>query len=147
VRGPERLLSANVGDPAELRLRLEYRPEALLHGEADRLTIEAESAVVGELKREDRARLRVREALLEVDGLVFNPRRFLETGQLEVLDVSALRIRHLAVTEADLRDFLRGQPPGASARERRPSLGGSMRIGTSTKLFPAHRSLIRIPAW
>ena len=33
------------------------------------------------------------------------------------------------------------------ARERRPSLGGSIRIGTSTKLLPAHSSLIRISAW
>ena len=111
---PEQLIGAYVESPAGLRVRPEYPPEAILRGEVDRITIEAESAVVGELKRKDRAPLRVHEIRLEVDGLVFNPRRLLETGHLEVLDVRALRIQHLAVTEDDLRDFLRGQPGGVT---------------------------------
>jgi hypothetical protein len=102
-------------DPVGLRVQLDYRPQELVRGEVDRVTIEADSAVVGELKRKDRAPLRVRESRLEVEGLVFNPRRLLETGRLEVLDVTALRIKHLVVTEDDLREFLRGQPPGGVA--------------------------------
>ena len=42
---------------------------------------------------------------------------------------------------ADLHHVLPAEGPGAAAL-----LGGSMRMGTSTKLFPAHRSLIRISA-
>jgi hypothetical protein len=46
-----------------------------------------------------------------------NPGRLLETGRLEVLDVKTLRVRHLVVTEDDLREFLRGQrPAGVSVR-------------------------------
>jgi hypothetical protein len=116
LRGsPEQLIGAYMRDPVGLRVRLDYQPQALVRGEVDRISIEADSAVVGELKRKDRAPLRVRESRLEVDGLVFNPRRLLETGRLEVLDVTALRIKHLVVTEEDLREFLRGQPPGGVA--------------------------------
>jgi hypothetical protein len=116
LRGsPEQLIGAYMRDPVGLRVQLDYRPQALVRGEVDRVTIEADSAVVGELKRKDRAPLRVRESRLEVEGLVFNPRRLLETGRLEVLDVTALRIKHLVVTEDDLREFLRGQPPGGVA--------------------------------
>jgi hypothetical protein len=116
LRGsPEQLIGAYLRDPVGLRVQLDYRPQALVRGEVDRISIEADSAVVGELKRKDRAPLRVRETRLEVEGLVFNPRRLLEMGQLEVLDVRALRIKHLVVTEDDLHDFLRGQPPGGVA--------------------------------
>jgi len=106
---PGQLLAANVRDPAGLRLRLQYQPDAILRGHVDRVVIDADSAVVGEMKRQDRAPLRIHEARLEVEGLIMNPRRLLETGQLEVLDVKALRIQHLVVTEGDLREFLRGQ--------------------------------------
>ena len=108
----ERLLTANVGSPVGLRVRVDHRPEMLLRGEADRIRIEADSAVVGELARKDRAPLRVRDVSVEVDGLIFNPRRLVETGQLEVLDLAAFRIRRLVVTEDDLREFLHGQPVG-----------------------------------
>jgi hypothetical protein len=114
---PGQLLAANVRDPAGLRLRVQYQPDAILRGHVDRVIIEADSAVVGEMKRLDRAPLRIHEARLEVEGLIMNPRRLLETGQLEVLDVKALRVQHLVVTEGDLREFLRGQrPAGVSVR-------------------------------
>jgi len=114
---PAQLLAGNVRDPAGLRLRVQYQPDAILRGQVDRVIIEADSAVVGEMKRRDRAPLRIREARLEVEGLLMNPRRLLETGQLEVLDVKALRVQHLVVTEDDLREFLRGQrPAGVSVR-------------------------------
>lgn len=109
---PERLLANNVGDPVGLRVRVEYRPELLLRGEADRVTVQADTAVIGELKRRDRSSLRVRQISLEVEGLVFNPRRLVETGQFEVLDLRVFRIRGLTITEDDLREFLRGQPVG-----------------------------------
>ena len=114
---PGQLLAGNVRDPVELRLRTHYRPDAILRGEVDRVVIEADSAVVGELKRRDRAPLRIRDTRLEVEGLLMNPRRLAETGQLEILDVKALRVRHLVVTEDDLREFLHGQrPAGVSVR-------------------------------
>jgi 4-amino-4-deoxy-L-arabinose transferase-like glycosyltransferase len=114
---PGQLLAGNVRDPVGLRLRTDYRPDAIRQGQVDRVVIEADSAVVGELKRRDRAPLRIRDTRLEVEGLLMNPRRLLETGQLEVLDVKALRVRHLVVTEDDLREFLRGQrPAGVSVR-------------------------------
>jgi dolichyl-phosphate-mannose-protein mannosyltransferase/DUF2993 family protein/glycosyl transferase family 22 (putative mannosyltransferase) len=114
---PAQLLAGNVRDPAGLRLRVQYQPDAILRGQVDRVIIEADSAVVGEMKRRDRAPLRIREARLEVEGLLMNPRRLLDTGQLEVLDVKALRVQHLVVTEDDLREFLRGQrPAGVSVR-------------------------------
>ena len=36
----------------------------------------------------------------------------METAELEVLDVRALRIEHATITQADLDQFLRGQPAG-----------------------------------
>jgi hypothetical protein len=114
---PGQLLAPNVRDPVGLRLQVQYQPDAILRGQVDRVVIEADSAVVGELKRRDRAPLRIRDTRLEVEGLLVNPRRLLETNQLEVLDVKALRVRHLVVTEDDLREFLRGQrPAGVSVR-------------------------------
>ena len=106
---PAQLLAGNVRDPVGLRLQTHYQPDAILRGQVERVVIEADSAVVGELKRRDRAPLRIRDTRVEVEGLLMNPRRLLETGQLEVLDVKALRVRHLVVTEDDLREFLRGQ--------------------------------------
>jgi hypothetical protein len=114
---PGQLLAGNVRDPVGLRLRVQYQPEAILRGQVDGVVIEADSAVVGELKRRDRAPLRIRDTRLQVEGLLMNPGRLLETGRLEVLDVKALRVRHLVVTEDDLREFLRGQrPAGVSVR-------------------------------
>jgi Dolichyl-phosphate-mannose-protein mannosyltransferase/LmeA-like phospholipid-binding/Alg9-like mannosyltransferase family len=114
---PAQLLAGNVRDPVGLRLQTHYRPDAILRGQVDRMVIEADSAVVGELKRRDRAPLRIRDTRLEVDGLLMNPRRLAETNRLEILDVKALRVQHLVVTEDDLREFLRGQrPAGVSVR-------------------------------
>ncbi len=110
---PERFLAANMRDAVGLRASFDYRPEALLRGEADRARIRADSAVVGELSRRDRAPLRVRDLDLEIEGLLFNPQRLMATGALEILDARALRIRHLTITQEDLQDLLRGQPIGA----------------------------------
>jgi len=113
---PAQLIGTYVSDPVGLRARVESAPEALVRGYADRVTLEAESAVVGEIKRRDRTPLRVHEIRVEVDGLLFNPRRLVETGHLEVLDVKTLRVQHLTVIEEDLGAFLRGQPGGVAVR-------------------------------
>jgi hypothetical protein len=106
---PERLFRDHVGDPVNLRVRVNYRPEALLRGVVDQVQIEVDSAVVGELARKDRAPLRVREIRLRADGLLFNPHRLMSRDQLEVLDVEKLRVERLVVIEEDLNEFLRGQ--------------------------------------
>ena len=77
-----------------------------------RLVVEAESALVGEPLRRDRSLLRVRDVRIEVDDLLFDPGRLVDTGDLAVLDVGALRIERAALVEADLREFLRGQRSG-----------------------------------
>ena len=106
---PERLLRDHVGSPLNLRVKVDYRPEALLRGVVDQVQIEVESAVVGELARKDRAPLQVREIRLRVEGLLFNPHRLMSQDRLEILDVDKLRVERLVVTEKDLNEFLRGQ--------------------------------------
>ena len=109
----EAALADYVRDAVGLRVSVSYRPEAILQGEVDRVRVEAEAATVGELKRRDRAPLRVRDARIDVEQLLINPRRLAETGALEILDAAALRIHALAITQADLDAFLQGQPAGA----------------------------------
>jgi hypothetical protein len=113
AEAPAGLLRANVRDAEGMRVALDYRPEAIARGEVTQLRVSAERATVGELNRQDRAPLTLRDVRLVVDDLVFNPRRLVETGDLEVLDARALRIEHAVVTQADLDTLLRGQPAGA----------------------------------
>lgn len=110
---PARFLAAYVAEASGLRLRVDGRPEALLEGRAERLELTADTALMGEISRRDRAPLRVRDLRLEIEGLVFDPARLMRTGDLVILDIGALRIRHLTLTEEDLRQFLAGQPAGA----------------------------------
>lgn len=112
AEAPAALLRANVRDPEGLRVALDYRPDAILRGEVEHVRLTAERATVGELDRRERSPLTLRDIRLAMDGLVFNPRRLVETGELEVLDVRAFRIEHATVTQADLDQFLRGQPAG-----------------------------------
>jgi hypothetical protein len=111
-RAQESALGEYLRDAVGLRVSLGYRPEAILAGEVDRVRVEAAAATVGELRRRDRAPLRVRDARLEVDRLLVNPRRLAETGQLEILDAGSLRVEGLCITQTDLDAFLRGQPAG-----------------------------------
>src|SRR5207247_10853353 len=99
-------------DVEGLRTALDYRPDAIREGRVDRVRVEARAATVGELRRESRAPLRVRDVRLDVEGLLINPQRLLATGALEILDADALRIEALEITQADLDAFLRGQPTG-----------------------------------
>ncbi|MGH7403905.1 MAG: ArnT family glycosyltransferase, partial [Candidatus Rokuibacteriota bacterium] len=92
---PERLLPDLLREAAGMTVTLQYRPDALVRGEVDSLVLRADAAVVGELRRKDRAPLRVRDVRLRVEGLLFNPERLARTGQLELLDARVLRVEHL----------------------------------------------------
>lgn len=109
---PARLLPDLMRDATGMTATLRYRPDAMARGEVDAVTLRADSAVVGELNRRDRAPLRVRDLDLRVEGLLFNPERLARTGRLEVLDARSLRVERLRITEGDLHELLRGQPVG-----------------------------------
>ena len=109
---PEELLADNFAEAVDFRTRVGYKPEALLRGEAERLEILADSALVGEITRRDRAPLRVRNIRIDIEGLLFDPRRLMDKGEFQVLDVGAIVIRQLTITEEDLRVLLMGQPAG-----------------------------------
>src|SRR5262245_7424765 len=115
---PADLLRANVRDAVGLRVGLSYQPDGILRGEVEQVRITAAAAVVGELDRKNRAPLALHDLRLVVEGLVFNPRRLVETGQLEVLDVAAIRVERAVLTQTDLDQFLRGQPVGAALTVR-----------------------------
>jgi hypothetical protein len=124
-----------------MTVTLQYKPEALVRGEVESLTIRADAAVIGELSRRDRAPLRVREVMLRVEGFLFNPERLARTGRLEVLDARALRVDRLRITESDLREFLRGQPAGSGMTVRFAE--GAARI-RSTKLGPPLEATVHL---
>jgi hypothetical protein len=113
TEAPAALLRANVRDPVGLRVMLDYDPEGILRGAVDRVRLSADAAVVGELDRRNRVPLMLRDIRLAVAGLLFNPRRLVETGELEILDVSAISLERATLTQSDLNDFLRGQRGGA----------------------------------
>jgi hypothetical protein len=133
AEAPATLLRANVRDPQGLRVTLDYRPEALLRGEVEQARLTADSATVGELDRRRRSPLKLHDIRLVVEGLVFNPRRLVETGDLEVLDARALRIEHAIVTQADLDEFLHGQPAGTGVEVGLGDGAASVRV---TRLGP-----------
>jgi dolichyl-phosphate-mannose-protein mannosyltransferase/DUF2993 family protein len=118
TEAPAALLRENVRDPQGLRVTLEYQSEGILRGEIDQMRVTAERATVGELARSDRAPLTLDNIWVVVDGLVFNPRRLVETNELEVLDARALRIKRAEVTQADLDALIRGQPAGRGVTVR-----------------------------
>jgi hypothetical protein len=138
---PAALLKANVRDPVGLRVKLDYRPEGILRGEVDRVRLTAEEAVVGELDRRNREPLKLHDIRLVVDGLVFNARRLVETGELEVLDVGGVRIERAAIAQTDLDDFLRGQPGGAGAALRLGAGAAEIRLN---QLGPAIEGRARL---
>ncbi len=131
-RAQEAALADYVRDVEGLRITLDYRPEAILEGLVDHLHVEARTATVGELRRRDRAPLRVRDVRIDVERLLVNPQRLVATGALEILDAGGLRIDTLAITQADLDEFLRGQPAGAALTVRL----GKDRAQVKLKRFP-----------
>jgi 4-amino-4-deoxy-L-arabinose transferase-like glycosyltransferase len=138
---PERLLPELMRETSGMTVTLQYRPDAIVRGEVDSVSLRADAAVVGELNRKDRAPLRVRDIALRVEGLLFNPERLARAGKLEVLDARALRIERLRITDADLRELLRGQPAGSGMTVELAE--GLARI-RSTKLGPALEATVRL---
>ena len=137
-KAQEAAMADFVRDAVGLRITLDYRPDAILRGEVDRVRVEVEAATIGELKRRDRAPLRVRDVRVEVDRLLVNPHRLMRSGAIEVLDAGALRIERAVITQADLDALLAGQPAGSLlsveltdgwADVRGKGLPGSAKVG------------------
>jgi 4-amino-4-deoxy-L-arabinose transferase-like glycosyltransferase len=124
-----------------VHIAIDYEPEGILRGEIRRVRVNAEAATIGELKRRDRAPLRVRNLCIEVEDLLVNPHRLMHTGGIEVLAARAFRIERATMTQADLDALLAGQPIGAwltvrlgdgSAQVRlKGRLSGSALVGVS----------------
>ena len=138
---PATLLRANIRDAVGLRITLDYRPDAILRGEVDRVSLTADAAVVGEIDLRNRSPLMLRDIRLVVDGLVLNPRRLVETGVLEILDLGAIGIERATLTQADLDEFLRGQPAGTGVTVR---LGAGMADVLVGRLGPTIEARVRL---
>jgi len=129
-----------IRDAVGLGVSLDYRPDAILRGEVARVRVVADAATIGELKRRDRAPLRVRDVRVQVDRLLINPHRLMRTGAIEVLDAGALRIDRATITQPDLDALLAGQPVGVWldvkfvdgwAEVQGKGLPGSARVGAT----------------
>jgi len=107
-RGAEGLLADVVRDARGLRMTLDYRDDALLAGQIDHVTLEAESALVGEFARR-KPPLRIGPVRIRADGVLVNPGRLAATGAVELLDVSSLAVERLGVAQEDLAEFLARQ--------------------------------------
>ena len=107
-RGGEALLADVVREARGLRITLDYRDDGLLAGQVDGVTLEAESALVGEFVRR-KPPLRIGPVKVRASGILINPGRLAATGAVELLDVRSLRIERLGVAQEDLADFLARQ--------------------------------------
>ena len=132
-RAHEAALVGYVRDTDGLRVSVSYRPEAIVLGLVDRVRVEARAATVGELKRRGRAPLRIHDARIEVERLLIDPRRLVDTGALEILDAGALRIDALVITQEDVDALLRGQPEGQLLTVRLDDGAADVKL----KRFPA----------
>ena len=107
-RGVETLLADVVRETQGMRVTVDYREDALLRGEVDRVTLEAESALVGEFAR-GKPPLRIGPVRARARAVVVNPGRLAETGAVELLDVGGLAVERLGIAEQDLAEFLARQ--------------------------------------
>jgi hypothetical protein len=107
-RGVGGLLQDVVREARGLRVTLDYRDEALAAGRVDAVTVEAESALVGEFARR-KPPLRIGPVRLRVREVVVNPGRLAATGAVELLDVGALAVERLGIAERDLAEFIAQQ--------------------------------------
>ncbi len=107
-RGVAGLLADVVREARGLRVTVDYRDAALMAGSVDALTVEAESALVGEFVRR-RAPLRVGPVRLRVRDVLVNPGRLAATGKLELLDAGSLHVERLGIAERDLAEFIAQQ--------------------------------------
>ena len=108
VAGATTFLEDFAREAKGVSIRHDASAESLRRGELARVTITADSALVGETAL-SRPLLRVRDLRLVARGLRFNPGRLAGTGRLEVLDLESLSIERLRVDEADLLAFMRAQ--------------------------------------
>jgi hypothetical protein len=106
--GGEALLADVVREARGLRIILDYRDDALPVGQIDGVTLEAESALVGEFARR-KPPLRIGPVRVRARGIVVNPGRLAATGAVELLDVRSLAVERLGVAQADLAEFLARQ--------------------------------------
>jgi 4-amino-4-deoxy-L-arabinose transferase-like glycosyltransferase len=104
--GAGALLAEFVADARDLRVDLDWDPDALARGTLKRVTVTAASARVGELRRPGAPTLRLEGVRVVLGGLTVNPARAAAGGRLEPLALERFRIEHLAVTEGDLQAFL-----------------------------------------
>jgi 4-amino-4-deoxy-L-arabinose transferase-like glycosyltransferase len=107
-RGVGGLLADVVRDAQGLRVTLDYRDAALAVGRVDTVTVEAQSALVGEFARR-KPPLRIGPVRLHVRDVLVNPGRLAATGAVELLDIGGLAVERLGVAERDLAEFIAQQ--------------------------------------
>ena len=107
-RGVAGLLADVVRDAQGLRVTVDYRDDGLAAGSVDTITVEAESALVGEFVRR-KPPLRIGPVRLRVRDMVVNPGRLAATGAVELLDVGSLHVERLGIAERDLGEFIAQQ--------------------------------------
>jgi len=72
------------------------------------VTVEAESALVGEFARR-KPPLRIGPVRVRASGILINPGRLAATGVVELLDIRSLVVERLGVAQEDLAEFLARQ--------------------------------------
>jgi len=107
-RGVAGLLADVVRDAQGLRVTVDYRDDGLAAGSVDTITVEAESALVGEFVRR-KPPLRIGPVRPRVRDMVVNPGRLAATGAVELLDVGSLHVERLGIAERDLGEFIAQQ--------------------------------------
>ena len=107
-RGVAGLLADVVRDAQGFRIALDYRDDALLAGSVAAVTVEAQSALVGEFVRR-KPPLRIGPVRLRLRDVVVNPGRLAATGAVELLDVGSLHVERLGIAESDLAEFIAQQ--------------------------------------
>ena len=146
-RGVAGLLADVVRDAQGLRVTVDYRDDGLAAGSVDTITVEAESALVGEFVRR-KPPLRIGPVRLRVRDMVVNPGRLAVTGAVELLDVGSLHVERLGIAERDLGEFIAQQRGLAGlratmdegwiqARWALPGPGLSARLALATGSPPA----------
>ena len=107
-RGVAGLLANVVREPQGFRIALDYRDDALSAGSVAAVTVEAQSALVGEFARQ-KPPLRIGPVRLRLRDVVVNPGRLAATGAVELLDVGSLSVERLGIAESDLAAFIAQQ--------------------------------------
>jgi hypothetical protein len=135
------LLPSLVRDAENLRIDLRYRPEALLRGEVDALTVTADAASVGEHSRKDRLPLRVRDVRVTILDLVIDPVDVLERRVLEPLDAGTVSLERVVVLQTDLQRMIDGQRQFARMTVE---LGDGVAQARVTGLGPRAEARVRV---